>query len=277
MKHYVLTGALAATALATPAVAAETRLATHEFNGAAGSVPGGWTGNTGFQLGRGYMETAGKMNGAGLLNVELRTFNSARGSLFYQQSMRTTATYKPGSRQYIAIRARVRINHRQKGIVHGFFLYGQRTDGSGRKRQDEIDIEWLTNATSSTGTDTINISAWRDWNISCGYNGSSYSSTCGRQKSTTVSSGVGVEGWHKYEMKWFDSGKVEYYVDDKRVGTMNGDWVPRDRGLPVFLNSWAADSSWSDAYNSGLVTTNRANNKTYRMQVDWMTIDRGTY
>lgn len=266
---------------AAPALAAETQLAAYDFSGASGTTPSGWVGNTGFQLGRGYFESPGRLNGSGQLFVDLRTYNTNRtnSSLFFQQGMRTSASYLPAANQYIKVTARIKIGHTQKGLVHGFFMYSDRTV-SGQRRQDEIDFEWLTNATSTSSTnDDVNVSSWNDWNIACGYNGASYSSTCGQQTSQTVKAGANTDGssFNNYEIKWFASGKIEFRINGSLKKTISGQVVSAGQSMPVFLNSWAPDSSWPQAYNSGLsVTQTSSQSKTYRMEVDELKIFRGT-
>lgn len=267
--------------VAAPAFAAETQLASYDFSGISGTMPSGWRGNTGFILGRGYFESPGRLNGSGQLNVDLRTYNTNRSNSnqFFQQGMRTNASYSPASKEYIKVTARIKISHTQKGLVHGFFMYSDRTV-SGARLQDEIDFEWLTNDTSRSSTnDNVNVSSWNDWNIACGYNGSSFSSSCGQQTSQTVASGENTDGntFNNYEIKWFGSGKVEFRVNGSLKKTISGRLVPSGQTMPVFLNSWAPDSSWTQAYNSTLsVTQNSGQSKTYRMVVDELKIFRGT-
>ena len=268
---------LVCTALVMPSVgtAAETRLKTYEFNGANGTTPAGWEADgNGRVFGQGVVRSMGSHNGSGLLNVAVETYDSS--GKFREESMRTTDRWAPsaGNRTYITVRARVRINHTRTGIVHGLFMYTDWTE-NGRKHQDELDFEWLTKKSGPTNPDTVNVSSWKRWNVNAGYN-QPYNSTYGMQLSESVASGVNTESFHKYEMKWYPD-KLEFYVDDSlRRRITNTNLIPT-RAMPVFLNSWVPNSDWTDAYVAGLTPTNRANNKVYNMQVDWLTVDRGTY
>lgn len=271
-------------AIATPALAAERELASYDFSGAAGTIPSGWTANTGFSLGRGYFEDSGRLDGNGKLVVSLVTYNSnsSHRTQFHQQGMKTNTTYSPPQGGYIRVTAKILIGHTQPGLVHGFFMYGERFVNS-QRRQDELDFEWLTNETSlSSKNDNINVSSWNDWNISCGYNGTRYLNSCGQQTSQTVKAGKNTDGtaYQAYEMKWYSNGTIEFRVGGSTttpVKTISGQVVPSGQALPVFLNSWAPDSSWTQAYNSGLVVASSNNTKrTYSMYVDELKIYSGT-
>ena len=277
MKTIIRLGALScAVIVSTAAMAAENTLDRFEFNGAANTVPSGWQmdgGGNRFDFGRGTIESAGKLNGGGALNVELRTYDAQAPSRFYEQGMRTNKLYFPKAGNYISVRARIKINHNQPGIVHGLFFF-KKWQTSPYARQDEIDFEWLSNETSKANPDNVNVSAWKGWNAKAGYN-SGNNTDYGKQTSLTVNSKVAVDGYHQYEMKWYRN-KIDFYIDNVLIKQITDTNLIPTHSMPVFLNSWAPGNDWPDAYNSSLKTTGASGNRTYQMQVDWLTVTEAT-
>lgn len=266
-------GALALT-LGAPAIAGEVTLFYDSFGGRAGAPDATkWEGEFHDQ-GRGQFEGMGRKNGNGKIDLRVRRHNPTASGRFYQEVMRTKQFFQPRNGRKIVIRARVRVPHNKKGIVHSVFLYNQYNAG-GALRSDEIDFEWLTNYTAnrtagSNPPEKVLLTTWAYWNRDDPAYGVDRDSHHGTQLSTKKNNRADANGWHTYKIEW-EADRVAWYTDGKHLHTWTGARVPTG-AMRLFLNSWVPSTDWPDAYNGGLTTSGSGGNATYKMQVDWVEV-----
>ncbi len=266
---YTLTLALI---IMTPSIAlADKKLFRDDFNGKKGSAVNSkvWGTETHVQ-GRGQFNSRGWINGQGQISMSVRTYNAKKKGSFGQSLIKTKKSYGPSDTKNIRIRWRAKVNHNQKGIVHGAFLYRQYMENK-KLKSDEIDFEWLTNHTAGTKKDDLLVSTWYKWDRAAQkyeQNATKYGTHLSREADYSSD----TNAWRTYEILWskesliFKVGSTEVYrfSDSKNV--------PKGK-MPIFINAWVADSSWQEAYNSSYKATKNAKaNKTSAMLVDWVDV-----
>ena len=269
-------GLLAAVTTVTGvAPSAEGQIFREEFNGPAGrSLANNWTTETQFQ-GRGKFSSSGWVNGKGQGSISVSTFNPQAPGSFNQALIKTKRTFIPRPGRVLDFEARVQVwGQNQRGIVFGFFLYNQ--FGSNPLRSDEADFEWLTNKTANRGSDNILVSTWSDWNRDNPQYGINQSPTNGTQLSVEKGLGADVGGFRTYIMRW-GFGKLEFFLVQpdgkwKYIHGFYGGQVPNG-AQRLFFNAWVPDSSWTQAFDGRFnATRNRAQNKYYGMNVDYVRV-----
>lgn len=257
--------------LSSNAMSADTRLFREDFNGKKGSSLSStkWASESHTQ-GRGQFTSRGYINGNGQISLSVSNYNAKKLGTFTQSLIKTKSTFGPTATKNIRIRWRAKINHNQKGIVHGAFLYRQYTQNN-KSKSDELDFEWLTNDTAGTTKDDLLVSTWYKWDRAAQkyeQNNTKY----GTHMSRKANYSGDTNSWHTYEMLWSRS-RVIYKVDGKKVYSFdNENNVPKGK-MPIFINSWVPDSSWTEAYNGGYkATRSKSQRKFSSMLVDWVDV-----
>ncbi len=257
------------------AASAQTRIFRDDFNGAAGSTPSQWWVEDHYQ-GRGKFGQAGWVNGSGAMDVSVGRYNASAPGVLAQTSMRTQRLFQPSPGRVLDFRIRARIwGQDQRGIVTAFFLYSQ-GQRNGAFRSDEADIEWLTNAAANRTDDSMLISTWHNWNRDDPHYDIDQHPQFGTQISRLEPLGFDIGGWQTYTIRW-GQGVLEFFVDQpngqwRYIGGYYGGQVPT-QPMHLFVNAWAPDSSWSQAFDASLQpTSNPAQQAWHGMSVDWIEV-----
>lgn len=265
----ILGGAVAFASI--DAFSADKRLFREDFNGKRGSALDSkkW-GTESHEQGRGQFTSRGWINGNGQIAMSVHTYNPKKPGTFAQSIIKTEKTFGPTSTKNIRIRWRAKVNHNQKGIVHGAFLYRQYISNDALK-SDELDFEWLTNHTAGTSKDDLLVSTWNKWDRAA-QEYEQDDTVYGTHFSREANFNKDTNAWRTYEMLW-SRNSVTFSVDGKKVYSFNNSRnIPKGK-MPVFINSWVPDSSWAEAYNGSFKPTRqKSKNKTSSMLVDWVDV-----
>jgi len=252
-------------------IAASKKLFREDFNGKKGSSLSSdkWAGESHVQ-GRGQFTSKGWINGNGQIAMTVRTYNPKNKGKFAQSLIKTKRKFGPTDTKNIRIRWRAKVNHNQKGIVHGAFLYRQYMENN-KLKSDEIDFEWLTNHTANTTNDDLLVSTWYKWDREA-QQYEQDATRYGTHLSREANFSSDTNAWRTYEMLWSKE-SIVFKVNGKRVYSYDdSNNVPKGK-MPIFINSWVADSSWKEAYNSSYkATTSSSANRTSSMLVDWVDV-----
>lgn len=255
----------------TEAFSADKRLFREDFNGKRGSALSSskWATET-HEQGRGKFTSRGWINGNGQIAMSVHTYNAKKPGSFAQSLIKTKQTFGPTHNKNIRLRWRAKINHNQKGIVHGAFLYRQYMQNDALK-SDELDFEWLTNHTAGTRNDELLVSTWYKWDRAA-QEYEQDDTVYGTHFSRVSNFNGDTNGWHTYEMLW-SRDSVTYSVDGRKVYSFdNSRNIPKGK-MPVFINSWVPDSSWQEAYYANYKPTRqKSKNKISTMLVDWVDV-----
>lgn len=254
---------------------AQTRIFRDDFNGSAGSSPTQWVVETHWQ-GRGKFGQAGWVTGSGAMDVSVGRYNPEVPGTLRQTSLRTVQSFQPSPGRVLDFRIRARVwGQNQRGIVTAFFLYSQ-GQRNGAFRSDEADIEWLTNAAANRSDDSILISTWHNWNRDDPHFGVDQHPQFGTQISRLEPVGFDIGGWQTYTIRW-GNGVLEFFADQpngqwRYIGGYYGGQVPT-HPMHLFVNAWAPDSSWPQAFDASLQpTSNAAQQAWHGMSVDWIEV-----
>lgn len=268
--------------LGAPYAAGQTLL-VDEFNGARGGAnahPGGVVDVTTYRVPFGGEDFVGRTNfrftlpqdnvtttatgstdgKVAVLNLD--TFNpSAPGDTFLGTDVLTKRNFAVGGGLRMTSRMRV-AGPIPGGLVAAAFLYDvQRESAPGVLVRDEIDHEILTNAAQTAGPDNTLTNVWNDGDFSGG----------GTPVTISNPTGFDVTQFHDYTTEWTPT-SVKWYINNTLVRTENT--VVPDDPMKAHFNFWAPDSTFTDAFNSGLTPTATGPGTTYRMEVDRLQIDR---
>jgi len=158
--------------------------------------------------------------------------------------------------------ARVRSSVVDSGLVSSIFAYAQDAQGLA----DEIDVEVLTAQPSNQFLAT----SWNNW----GEAGSAYGDGVHHLGNNLALANFDYKAWQTYTVRWFPN-RVEWYLNGALVNQVDSP-VP-DLPLSIRSNFWAADSNWTQAYNSLLMpTTDSALNQHSRYDIDYIKVSRIT-
>jgi hypothetical protein len=184
----------------------------------------------------------------GAVHLTLDTFNPT-GFSFYGTQLISNKKFKAG--QGLDLKVRARLNAPiAGGVVGGLFMYMLKPGGG---NHDEVDTELLSNQLAQGNHVETNIYA----NEPLG---------AGSPLLAPLPHGGRLTGYHTYEMKIYPA-KVLWLVDGVRVRT-------ESRKLPtgpfqVYLNIWAPDSGWAEAYSADIhPTADKSENRRFSMDVD---------
>ncbi len=195
---------------------------------------------------------APKVSG-GAVHLTLDSYNPtslAGNPSFYGTELISNQTYSVGTGLDIVVRAKFN-GPIPGGIVGGIFTYALKPGGV---NHDEIDTELLSNALRNVQS---NVYA----NEPLGA-GTPLFSTLARGNDETL--------YHTYEMTC-TPGEVDWYVDGRLVRT-DKSRVPAGP-MAVYLNIWAPDQGWANAYNSAIGPTAKArHNQQFGMDIDSVAI-----
>jgi|GEM_PF-3105500 len=271
MLRSIYASTLALIIMAPSAAFADKKLFRDDFNGKKGSAVNTkvWDTETHIQ-GRGQFTSRGWINGNGQLSMSVRTYNPKKKGTFAQSLIKTKKSYGPSDTKNIRIRWRAKVNHNQRGIVHGAFLYRQYMENN-KLKSDEIDFEWLTNHTAGTKKDDLLVSTWYKWDRAAQkyeQNATKY----GTHLSRDANYSGDTNAWRTYEMLWSKE-SIIFKVGSKEVYRFSDSKnIPKAK-MPIFINSWVAASSWKEAYNSSYKATKKSkSNRTSSMLIDWVDV-----
>lgn len=246
-------------ALLSSVAHSKTLLEDH-FSGKAGSKANAnkWVGEY-HKQGQGKFTGVGRRTGRGTINLGVNKKN------FDQKIIRSKQFFSPGKGKIVA-EARIKINHNQGGIVHGFFFYDQYTSDK-RLKSDELDFEWLTKRIKGK-KDVIHLTTWNRWDRKHAKYSVWNSDKYGTHAHTSKGTGKQLNHqWHVYKMIW-RKGRVQFFIDNKQIHEWKGAGVPT-RKMRLFLNAWVPDSTWADAYDKNF---EKGKSGWANMEVDWIKV-----
>lgn len=206
--------------------------------------------------------------GRGVLQPNLQSYNPTQlpnQPSFWGSEILSKQAFSPAPGHTLDIQLRAKLDAMPGGGVLGFFLYQVNPDGS----HDEIDTELLSNQIASGGNQ-VETNVYANQPLGAGSPGS-----------FALPSGGKLTGWHTYEMK-LDAGlstngititvpSVSWYVDGQRIRT-EGTTIPT-RPMNVYINFWAPDQGWPEAYNSAIQPTSDPNqNQVWTAAIDSVTV-----
>jgi beta-glucanase (GH16 family) len=187
----------------------------------------------------------------GKVRLTLDSYNPT-GLSFYGTELISNKTFKIKPGAGLVLRVRAKLNAPiPGGVVGGLFLYMVKPDGVDH---DEVDTELESNQFDA-GTNQVETNVYAD-----------QPQGAGSPLLTGLPLGGNLIGYHTYEMRWYPGDGVSWYVDGKLVRT-ESDTVPLGP-MKVYLNLWAPDTSWPEAYNADIQpVSNPAKNVRFSMDV----------
>jgi hypothetical protein len=159
---------------------------------------------------------------------------------------------------------RLRANNLPKGLVLGFFAYGETGWWPDSYQQSEIDYEFLT----ALGNDQLWLNLWDDWNPLRG----------GPNAGTTTGAGVNWNNntWNNFKIRWYPD-RTEWIVNNSIIRTERTVRVGSPMG--VWLNIWAPNPpdapkfGWGIAYDPAVTpTADPAQGRRYAYDVDYVRV-----
>ncbi len=165
----------------------------------------------------------------GVARIQLDTWldgNAFSGS----EAITRLAFALPGNGGGIAFEAKLKFEGTQCGMIAGFFTYQQFPPGANRDIHDEIDVEILTSAL--TTSDHYRIST----NVYAHESGQKTA----HPQSLPVTPGT-FSAWHTYRMEWFPD-HVSWFIDGYLLRTEK-DYVPT-QPQQLHMNLWGVPTNW---------------------------------
>ena len=193
-------------------------------------------------------------NGTVILQLDTHNRSDPNNNSFWGHEIQSFQTFLPGD-DGLSIKSRMRfLGSPPGGLVGGFFTWG--LDG-GTMIRDEIDFELLTNNLSG------------DFLFTNVYNNTDFSQN-GVGGLLNIP-GYDMTDWNTYEIRWLPE-SIEWLVNDQLVRTYNG--VVDGNPSEVRINLWAPNEGFRDAYNFFLQPANAANNQTYQLEIDYVSVSQ---
>jgi beta-glucanase (GH16 family) len=199
----------------------------------------------------------------GMATLRLHTYNpAAPGSKFLGTEILSKKTF---SRGYgVEFEARMRLRNMPDGLVSAFYTFTRDSGG----RSDEIDYELLSkwvNHADPTG-DRVLATTWNEWSASTG----KYFDNVHHSDARPVVKGLDLNRFNTFKIKWLPD-HTEWLINGKRIHTTK--FALADEAMPVKFNLWAANSSWADAFNAGLLpTANKAADRVWEYDIDYVVV-----
>lgn len=198
-------------------------------------------------------------DGTTYATLNLDSYNPISGQTgvtFWGTQLTSLSRFNVGSG--IEYEARIRSKNMPPGIVEAFFAYGDTGVYKDTYQKSETDYEFITNK----GGGNIWLNVWDDWNP---LRGGPNSATL-----TPSPANWNTGNWNVFKIRWYPN-RSEWIINDKIVRTESG--IVPGSPMGVWLNIWAADSGWADAYSSTLQPASTpANNKRYSFDVDYVRV-----
>ena len=222
---------------------------------------GNWT----FGGNRAYFGNTPAVTG-GTASLRIDTYNPAHpGTNFLGTEIYTNQSFARGTG--LELDARVRTDAMPAGFVTSFFTYVTNPDTT----SDEMDFEVLSkqiaaNPVPPSAGQPVDLTTFNNWdgNPAHWFDGIHHSAT------TPTVPGLNLNDWNTFTIRWLPD-HTEWLINGVLVRTTTQ--ALADAPMPIHLNFWAPDSSWSDAYNASLVPTNNPNNnQSYFYDVDYVSV-----
>jgi len=218
-----------------------------------------WTGPTdGTYLGRTQLACSQNYPGpkvsGGSVHMTLDTYNPT-GWSFYGTEIISNIAFNPGDQELNIKFVAKLVSPIVGGGVGGLFLYSVNPDGV---THNEIDFELLSKW-SADGSNRVLTNVYANETLGVG-NPVAY---------VLPNSGK-LTDFHTYEIKW-SAGSVSWLVDGVLLRTDTSN-VPTGQ-MNVYVNFWAPDQTWPDAYNGGIQPSNKENNIRLNMDVSSVRVD----
>ena len=192
----------------------------------------------------------------GAIRLTLDTY-SRDGLLTTGDQLTSNQSFTVGTGLDVKFRARIN-EPASGGMVGGLFLYDSTINAHGKN--DEVDYEILSN-------DLVNGENEIQTNIFA-HEPEEY----GKSAVVAFPKRDKLPGYHDYELTVLP-GEVDWRVDGKIVRVERED-VPKGP-FQVNMSLWAADSGWTDAYDSRLrPTSSRRRNREYSMDIKSVVVSR---
>lgn len=198
--------------------------------------------------------------GTKYMRLRLDTYNAQYpGSYLSGTEIHTAKQFTVGNG--VEIVARLRAPNLSPGIVWAFFVLGERGVWPDTYARDEIDFEHLSSLPNNQ--------LWT--NIFNDVNRNTQSGNSRGFVSTTPP--VNRNEWNIYKIRWYPD-RVEWWINtgsgDVLIRTESDLTVIPDDSQSVRFNIWASDPSWTIAYGDLPVTSDKTQNTSYYMDVDYV-------
>ena len=197
---------------------------------------------------------------AGAVFLPVDSYNPT-GSSFYGTEMRSNRTFKikTARKDGLILNITAKLDQPiQGGVVGGMFLYGLKPDNVNHDEVDDVELvsNWLV-----AGSNLAQSNVYSDEPVGAG-----------APQTSALPNGGTLDGYHKYKVVC-TSQAIKWYIDGLLVRT-DTTIIPTGT-MEVRLNAWVPDSSWTAAYNGGIVPTSNTNdNQEFGVSVDKVVVKR---
>jgi beta-glucanase (GH16 family) len=200
--------------------------------------------------------------------LRLDTYNpSAPGWQFRGTEILTKQKFARPWGKGLEFESRVRMRPMSNGLVTAMYGYAP-VPYQAAGTTDEIDFEFLSNWVNSTSgaSDRILMTTYDNWN----YKTSKYFDGVHHTDSRPVVSGLDMNQFNTFTIRWLPS-RTDWLVNGRTIFSTTK--AQADEAMPLKFNFWAPNTSWWDAYSSGLMpTSNPWANRSFYYDVDYATV-----
>jgi beta-glucanase (GH16 family) len=202
----------------------------------------------------------------GIASLSLNTYDAAHPGSFAGTEIYTNQSFTRGSG--LEFDARVRTDAMPSGFVTSFFTYVFNADST----SDEMDFEVLSkqinaNPVPPSAGQPIDLTTFHNWTG----DPNDYFDGIHHTASTPTVAGLNLNDFNTFTIRWLPD-HTEWLINGVLVASTTE--ALADSPMPIHMNFWAPDNSWSDAYNAAeQPTTNPLANQSYFYDVDYVSVE----